>query len=110
MAGKAGAKNWDDVKMVLTTISITATIGLWNVFAAPNEKVVMAKASEPTSTPIPTATQMMPTPTPTEVFTGKILLGGKAPVPVVIAVEEKVVKNNQRSQPKPDPVGQTHSS
>lgn len=110
MAAKPGSKNWDDVKMVLTTLSVTATLGLWNVIASPAENKVSAKEIDPTAAPSPVATQIVAVPSPTPVFTGKILLGGQAPVPVVIAVPEKVVKNNQPAKSKPDPVAQTHSS
>ncbi len=115
MATKPGPKNWDDIKMLFTTISITATLGFWNVFAAANEQNLVAKEVEQPASPTPGVTQLLVAASPTPVFTGKILLGGKAPSPVVIAVQQKAVaKNNQQpqqqAQQQPDPVTQTQSS
>jgi hypothetical protein len=117
MAAKPGPKNWDDIKMMLTTISITATLGFWNVFAAANEQNIVAKEVEQPASPTPGVTQVFVAASPTPVFTGKILLGGKAPSQVVIAVQQKAAaKKNQQpqqqpqQQQQPDPVTQTQSS
>ncbi|MCG2784487.1 MAG: hypothetical protein L6461_05230 [Anaerolineae bacterium] len=115
MAAKPGPKNWDDIKMMLTTISITATLGFWNVFAAANEQNIVAKEVEQPASPAPGVIQALVAASPTPVFTGKILLGGKAPSQVVIAVQQKAAaKNNQQpqqqAQQQPVPVTQTQSS
>lgn len=117
MATKPGPKNWDDIKMMLTTISITATLGFWNVFAAANEQNIVAKEVEQPASPTPGVTQTLvaASASPTPVFTGKILLGGKAPSPVVIAVQQKAAAKKgqqpqQQAQQQPAPVTQTQSS
>lgn len=113
MATKPGPKNWDDIKMLFTTISITATLGFWNVFAATNEQNLVAKEVEQPVSPaldVAPGVAALVTASPTPVFTGKILLGGKAPSQVVITVQEKVARNNQQPQQQPDPVTQTQSS
>lgn len=114
MATKPGPKNWDDIKMMLTALSITATLGFWNVFAAANEQNIVAKEVEQPASPTPGVTQEPVAASPTPMFTGKILLGGKAPSQVVITVQEKVARNNrqpqQQPQQQPDPVTQTQSS
>ena len=108
MATKPGSKNWDDIKMMLTLISVTATLGLWNVFASSNKENSVVKELEQPASPGITQTLFAASPTP--VFTGKILLGGKAPSPVVVTVQEKVSRNNQQAQQQPVPVTQTQSS
>jgi len=84
MPKKAKKKNWDDVKMVISALSVTATLAMWNIFAAANNQKETAQVAEllPESEPVviiePAATQPQPA------FTGKILLGGEAPQPRVI--------------------------
>lgn len=114
MAAKPGPKNWDDIKMMLTALSVTATLGFWNVFAAANEQNIVAKEAEQPISATPEVAQAFVTASPTPVFTGKILLGGKAPSQVVIAVQQKAAKRNQQPQQQPQqqpvPVTQTQSS
>jgi len=74
MAEKPGPKNWDDIKMMLTAISITATLGFWNMFAAANEQNMAAKKVELPASPMPDVAQVLIAASPTPVFTGKILL------------------------------------
>lgn len=108
MATKPGTKNWDDLKMMFTAISITATLGLWNVFAVANEQDSVAKVID--QTPPTNIVEQAVTANPTApVFTGKILLGGTAPSQTVIRVQAKAARNNQQSQSQ-QPVTQTRSS
>ncbi len=77
MPNKSSSKKWSDVEIAIATVSIAVTLGLWNVFAAPQQKngtpqVNATVAPPPTDVPV---TLSLPTVMP-EV---KILLGGKAP-------------------------------
>ena len=85
MAKKSKKKNWDDVKMVISALSVTATLAMWNIFAANTPKentqvVELLPEPEPVVVIEPTAIPTQPA------FTGKILLGGEAPKPRVVVV------------------------
>jgi hypothetical protein len=50
MPGKPNTRNWNDVQTAIAMAAIVTTLGLWNLFAAP-EKTVTAKAEQPTLPP-----------------------------------------------------------
>ena len=80
-------KNFDDVKMIIATLSITMTIVFWNLFAgsANNTETVSAENIPQITATVEPIVQVEPTPT----FVGKILLGGEAPQPRVVVVQQK---------------------
>ncbi len=84
---KPNKKSFDDVKMMIATLSITMTIVFWNLFASASSNEVTAAENIPqiTATLEPTV-QVAVEPTPT--FVGKILLGGEAPQPRVVVVQK----------------------
>jgi hypothetical protein len=107
MPPKSGTKSWEDVKLIFAALSITATLGLWNVFAANNEKpTVQAAVSQPTLAPV-----VQPA------FHGKILLGGRPPSQTVVVVQNNSKhtgsgssSNNNVQAQAPAPVTNTSSS
>lgn len=83
-------KNWNEIQMVITTLSITATIAMWNMYAGDAKaKAVEAEKAvipptptfipDPTSTPVPAPTQMVYKPI-------KIIYGGTPPAPEVVQI------------------------
>lgn len=109
MPAKPNAKNWTDVQMAITTVAITASLGLWNIFATPAKKPTASLAEvkptqPPTQTPLPLPTETaLPQPTPTAATLAlrpvKIIFGGKAPKQQVIQIAappEQTAKNNRR--------------
>jgi hypothetical protein len=54
MPPKPKLRNWNDVQIMLATISIAATLGLWNVFAEPVKTVTAQVQDEPVTPPPPT--------------------------------------------------------
>jgi len=54
MPPKPKLHNWNDVQIMLATISIAATLGLWNVFAEPVKTVTAQVQDEPVAPPLPT--------------------------------------------------------
>ena len=106
MPAKPNAKNWNDIKMVITAISVTATLGFWNLFAVNNPKTNTGQdALEPEiqQSNFGTTRHIQ---VPTPVFTGKILLGGQAPA---IASNAPVQQGKAAPRPK-QPAARTHSS
>ena len=84
MANKLKKKNWDDVKMVISALSVATTLAMWYIFATTNDQNKINQVAE--ATPEPTVF-MQPTATATQPpFSGKILLGGEAPKPRVVVV------------------------
>jgi type II secretory pathway pseudopilin PulG len=108
MPAKPKRNNWDDVKILIAAVSVTATLGLWNVFAATDRQNAIAKAvneavnqanqqaqtvqqqqpaqNAPAATTANTPQQPQQTQQTAQQpqFSGKILLGGSAPQPVII--------------------------
>jgi hypothetical protein len=83
MPKKPNSKNLSDVKMLIAAVSVTATLGLWNLFAANASTLaestqVPADPLQPSAVEGPALTQSLPS------FIGKIILGGFAPQPRVI--------------------------
>lgn len=89
---KPKKNNFEDVKMLIATLSITMTLVFWHLFSASaasaQEQVAVANLPQAAATLDPVAVALEPTPAPT--FTGKILLGGQAPQPKVVV--QRVVK------------------
>jgi hypothetical protein len=111
-------KRWLDIQIILASLAVTFTLGLWNVFARGSHPVA-SPVSPPTPDPTFTFTY---TPTPTATSTlalsgtfhlpkVHILLGGKMPVaPVVVATSpggnpgnQTTGPNNGGSNPNPPP-------
>lgn len=92
---KRKQNTFDDVKMLIATLSISMTLAFWHIFSATanaEEQVAIANLPQATATLEPVAVVVEPTPAPT--FTGKILLGGEAPQPKVVVQRVKVNNNN----------------
>ena len=86
MANKSKKKNWDDVKMVISALSVATTLAMWNIFSAGNNQKESSQVQVIEATPEPTVF-VQPTPTATQPpFSGIILLGGEAPKPRVVVV------------------------
>jgi hypothetical protein len=88
MAGKPTPRKWVDIQLVIATISMTAVLAFWNMFAGPEKEKAAAKAAtEEQAKPMPTATEIpiVVIPEATMPPPGyKILFGGEAPKPKVI--------------------------
>ena len=93
---KPKKNNFEDVKMLIATLSITMTLVFWYLFSASTasaeEQVAVANIPQTGATIEPVATRSVPTPPPT--FTGKILFGGEAPKPQVIVQRVKTTSSN----------------
>ena len=50
MPAKSNTRHWKDVQTAIATAAIVMTLGLWNLFAAP-EKSVAVQAEKPTVPP-----------------------------------------------------------
>jgi hypothetical protein len=86
MANKPVSRSWNDVQIVIATISMAFTLALWNLFAGPDRETALKRAqTQPTQqpigqSPVPIITQ----PVPTALGDGVLLLGGSAPQTTVI--------------------------
>jgi hypothetical protein len=99
---KPGAKNCDDIKLLFAALSMTATLGLWNVFAANNQQtVVQATEIQPVAL---SASQPQPA------MPGKILLGGQAPSQNIVTVQNNTGRASSNKARHPAPVATTRSS
>jgi hypothetical protein len=86
MANKPGARNWNDIQMVMAAISMAVTLAFWNMFAGPDRASAEQRAREQAAQPTMQPTQntvIAPVPTPMD-SGGVILLGGSAPQTTVI--------------------------
>lgn len=100
MPAKPNAKNWNDLKLMLTALSVAATLGFWNLFAKPQEEPGIAGQLQPraeNNQENPVAAQ--------PAFTGKILLGGKAP-----QIARVIVSAPQQPQRHHRPAARTRTS
>lgn len=97
MATKPQGKNWKDVQMAITAISITATLTFWNLFSVPDTSVAAADAIEtdvveppqPTEAAAPTAAASataMPSAFVLKLKPVKIIYGGSLPTQMAITV------------------------
>jgi len=93
---KKPKKRWLDVQIILASLAVTFTVGLWNVFAMGNRQVSSSTGSPPVNPPPsdPTLTYTY-TPSPTAAVTQDpnavitlpkvhILMGGSLPVVRVV--------------------------
>ncbi len=95
MPAKPNTRNWNDVQTAIAAVAIAGTLGLWNVFAAPVEKVAAA-----TDEPVIPPTEPAVTETPVFVMPQvKIMFTPGAPQAQVSVVQQpqqqkKKKKNN----------------
>lgn len=84
MANKPITRNWNDIQIVIATISMAFTLGLWNLFAGPDRETALERTqAQPTQQPMgqssaPIIAQSTP------LGDGVLLLGGSAPQTTVI--------------------------
>ena len=93
MANNPGSRNWNDVQMVLAAMAMTLTVGLWNVFAAPDAALAKESAQEPAAPPPTEPTATIPT-SPTALPPVKIMLGGVEPQTVIVQQAARRNNNN----------------
>jgi hypothetical protein len=117
-------KNWDEAKMAIATLSVTAVLAFWNLFSRiENSKAIAqaaAVATEPPTQPVPTLvvpTEIpLPTPTSTVIYfttdtNGLAQTSVNSPPPTAqtsasTVVKETTGKVSKASQPQksaPDP-------
>lgn len=78
MANKPAARSWNDIQLVLAALGMTLTLGLWNIFAAPDlAEAKKATEQQPPTPPAAEEPSLAATPTPLPPI--KIMLGGVAP-------------------------------
>ena len=95
---KPQKNNYEDIKMLIATLSITMTFVFWHLFsstASAQEQVAVANIPQASMSvePITTTSQESTSPE----FTGKILLGGQAPQPKVVVQRAKPAGNNNNN-------------
>jgi hypothetical protein len=101
-------KRWLDIQIILASLAVTFTLGLWNVFARGSRPVaspVSPPTPDPTFTftyaPTPTAASTLAASAPLNLPKVHLLLGGKMPVaPVVVASSPGSNSGNQTTGPK----------
>ena len=116
-------KRWLDVQIILASLAVTFTVGLWNVFARDNRLVVNPAGTQPadptftyTYTPNPTPTATVDPNVPVRLPQVHLLLGGKmyVPPPVVVASSgnnnQNVGSTGGGSNPNPPPPATNTSS
>lgn len=97
MANKPQGKNWKDVQMAITAISITATLAFWNLFSVPDTSAAAAdgiatdtvEPPQPTDVIEPTAAATATAMPKSVVFNlkpVKIIYGGTLPTQMAITV------------------------
>lgn len=86
MANKPAPRNWNDIQVVIATISMALTLVFWNLFAGPDRESALKRAQEQAAIPPPEPLQTTETVViqPTPLGDGKILFGGSAPQTTVI--------------------------
>ena len=104
-------RRWLNLQIILASIAVTFTVGLWNVFARGNSSVVNPSGAQPpdptftliyTPKPTATATATLDASAPGHLPQVHILLGGKmyVPPPVVAASTGGDSSGNQSVGPK----------
>ncbi len=86
MANKP-SRNWNDIQVVIATVSMAVTLVFWNLFAGPDRASAEKRAQEQASIPPePIVTENAPIVIvqPTPLGDGKILFGGSAPQTQII--------------------------
>jgi hypothetical protein len=100
-------KRWLDIQIILASLAVTFTLGLWNVFARGSRPIaspVSPPAPDPTFTftytPTPTAAATLAGSAPSHLPAVHLLLGGKMPVaPVVVTSSPGSTSGNQTTGP-----------
>jgi hypothetical protein len=109
MPPKANPRKWNDVQTTIATVTVVATLGLWNLFAMPS-KTVTAQSVD-TVTPPPTEPPVAAE--PTAIPQVKIMFTQVAPQPVIINQPQnnnKKNNNNNKNNNNSAPVTQTKTS
>jgi hypothetical protein len=77
-------KSWLDIQIILASLAVTVTVGLWNVFSMGNRQVANAAGNPPLAPPPanPTNTTVY-NPSPTAALTATIDANGAITLPVV---------------------------
>ena len=100
-------RHWLNIQIILASLAVTFTLGLWNVFAR-GSRPVASPISPPTPDPTftftytstPTVTSTLAPSAPLHLPKVHILLGGKMPVaPVVVASSPGSNSGNQTTGP-----------
>jgi hypothetical protein len=87
MQNKPNSKNRDDIKVIITAIALTLTLGFWNLFSNGAQKPVQSTSLAPT--PLQTAQV-------------KILMGGPPPkTTIIVSQPQAPQRRNQQSAPQP---------
>ncbi|MBI1794929.1 MAG: hypothetical protein HYR70_12185 [Chloroflexi bacterium] len=80
MQNKTSSKNWTDIQLIISSIAIALTLGLWSLFASPAKKNSGVSGQVVVPPQPDTTTVAQPQLAPGQ----KILFGGTAPQPQVI--------------------------
>jgi hypothetical protein len=110
---KPAAKSWNEIEILLSTIAIALTLGLWNLFASsrkPADTSTDANATLPPQQDTPIVVTITPTP-PLMLLPGQtLLLGGVLPsaIPSQPTVVTTTNSNNNGGGASHPP--KTHSS
>jgi cytochrome oxidase assembly protein ShyY1 len=87
MANKPQGKNWSEVQLTIATLAITATLGFWNLFSAPDKAQAGAQIAQTSTPPPPPPTETaQPTATALALRPVKIIFGGQVPQQQIVQV------------------------
>ena len=85
MQNKSVPKSWTDIQMIISSIAIAITLGLWSLFSGPQKKnasvtgeMIVPPQTSTVNTTVVTQPQLVPG--------QKLLLGGTAPKQKVVVV------------------------
>jgi hypothetical protein len=90
MANKPSPRNWNDIQIVIATISMALTLAFWNLFAGPDRETAAKRAQEQAALPSPPQPAQITAPVQPNLQSttlqgnGPILLGGSAPQTQII--------------------------
>jgi hypothetical protein len=89
MANKPASRKWNDIQIVIATVSMALTLAFWNLFAGPDRETAVKRAQERAALPPPQPAEITAPVQPTAQSTtlqgnGPILLGGSAPQTQII--------------------------
>src|SRR5690348_14199176 len=87
MGNKPISRSWNDMQIVIATISMALTLGLWNLFAGPDRETALKRTQQPAQAQPTQPTGPFPAPIigqPTPLGDTVLLLGGNAPQTTVI--------------------------
>lgn len=90
MANKPQGKSWGEIQLTIATLAITATLGFWNLFSAPEKAQAGAQATQTSTPPPPPPTETAtaePTATTLALRPVKIIFGGQVPQQTVVQVQ-----------------------